>query len=137
MMKSSLIFLVFSTFLVCISGPANAAFELQDQRDIDLRTAPVDISISQDGRWTFILTAEGSVQVLSFQGELVQTLEGGTGFNRIEFSQLGNRLILSSTRNKAVRVLSLDLVHEFDLTGSPVRGPDIAPVVIAVFNDFQ
>lgn len=116
---------------------AHAGFELQGQRTIDLKTSPVDIAVSQDGKWTFILTSEGKVQVLTMGGKLVQTLEGGEGFNRIEFSQLGNRLLLSSTRNKAIKILSLDLVHIFDITGSPYKGPENAPVLIAVFNDFQ
>jgi WD40 repeat protein len=136
-MKIYLRSLVCIAALLLFGGQVYAGFELQGQKTIDLKTSPVDVTVSQDGKWTFILTSEGKVQVLTWSGELVQTLEGGDGFNRIEFSQLGNRLILSSTRNKAIRIIALELVHEMDITGSPYKGPENAPVVVAVFNDFQ
>lgn len=129
--------LACSAVLVLIGTQVHAGFELQGQKTIDLNASPVDVTVSQDGKWTFVLTSEGKVQVLTLGGELVQTLEGGDGFNRIEFSQLGNRLILSSTRNKAIKILVLDLIHTFDIDGSPFKGPGSAPVVITVFNDFQ
>jgi WD40 repeat protein len=136
-MKIYLRSLVCIATLVLYGGQAYAGFELQGQKTIDLKASPVDVTVSQDGKWTFILTSEGKVQVLTWGGDLVQTLEGGDGFNRIEFSQLGNRLILSSTRNKTIRILTLELIHAFDIDGSPYKGPVNAPVIVTVFNDFQ
>lgn len=136
-MKSRPFIFLCSTVLLLVGVQAHAAFELDDQRIIDLKYSPVDLTVSQDGRWTFLLTSEGKVQVLTPGGEVVQSIEAGDGFNRIEFSQLGNRLILSSTRNKTVKILSLDLVHTFDIRNSPFKGPDKARVVVSVFNDFQ
>ena len=136
-MKFRFILCMCSAVLLIAGAHAHAGFELQGQKTIDLKASPVDIAVSQDGKWTFILTSEGKVQVLAMDGKLVQTLEGGEGFNRIQFSQPGNRLLLSSTRNKAIKILSLDLVHTFDIAGSPYKGPEKAPVLIAVFNDFQ
>ncbi|TNF50322.1 hypothetical protein EP232_00745, partial [bacterium] len=98
-MKINLRFFMCIAVLVLFAGQVYAAFELRGQKTIDLKASPVDVTVSQDGKWTFILTSEGKVQILTGNGELVQTLEGGDDFNRIEFSQLGNRLILSSTRN--------------------------------------
>jgi len=136
-MRYHLLSLVCSAVLLCFGGQAQAGFELQGQKTIDLKATPVDITVSQDGKWTFVLTSEGKVQVLDWTGESVQTLEGGDGFNRIEFSQAGNRLILSSTRNKTMGILSLNLVYTFDINGSPFKGPERARAVVSVFNDFQ
>ncbi len=119
------------------TSPAHAGFEFQAQKTIDLGSGAMDIAVSQDGKWTFVLTSDGEVRVFTWTGELVQILKVEKGYNSVEFSQAGNRLILGSVEGKAIKIILLELVHQLDITGSPYKGPDNAPVVVAVFDDFQ
>ena len=49
----------------------------------------------------------------------------------------GETLILRSGKNKTVELVTLDFIQKINITGSPFKGPQDAPVVIAVFDDFQ
>ena len=136
-MKKTLTFIALAIAASGLSvGPARAGFEVQGRMTIPLKAAPADIAVSQDGKWTFVLTTDGKIQVLNWKGELAQTIEGEGKFDRVEFAP-GNRLILSSSKGKAIRVVFLDVIHTFDTAGSPIKGPADAPVAITVFNDFQ
>ena len=96
-----------------------------------------DLTVSSDGRFTFVLTKNGMISIYAASGELVQSLKGGQGFDSIEYSAAGNRLLLSGSNEKEVKILTLAMLYELDYRGSPFKGPADAPVTIAVFNDFQ
>jgi len=97
----------------------------------------LDLTVSSDGRWTFVLTRSGDVAIYEPSGDLIQTLKVGSGYNRIEYSQAGNRLLLSDPDRKSVKVLTLAMLYELDYRDSPFKGSANAPVTIAVFDDFQ
>jgi len=123
--------------LTLLSAPAFAAFDLRGSLKIDLGSKPLDTAVSADGRWTFALSEGGVVHVLTFGGEKVQVIETGGTYSKIEFSTAGTRLILSGGDTNDILVLALDMIHSIDITGSPSKGPDEAPVVIAYFSDYQ
>ncbi len=123
--------------LALLSAPAFAAFDLRGSQKIELGVKSLDTAVSTDGRWTFVLTEDGNVHVLTFRGEEVQVIETGNTFNKIEFSAAGTRLILSGGDTNDILVLALDMIHSIDMTGSPSKGPDEASVVIAYFSDYQ
>ena len=123
--------------LSLLGAPAFAAFGLRGSMKIDLGAKSLDTVVSQDGKWTFILTEGGFVQVLSWRGEKIQVIETGKDYDRIEFSAAGNRLILSGGNNNDVLVISMEMIHPLDITGSPSKGPENAPVVVAFFSDYQ
>ena len=136
-MKKTLTVLVLAlaTFGFQVSM-AQAGFEIQGAMTIPLKATPADIAVSQDGKWTFVLTTDGKIQILNRGGKLAQTIESEGNYDRVEFVP-GNRLILSSSKGKAIKVVFLDIIHTFDTTGSPFKGSESAPVAITVFNDFQ
>jgi hypothetical protein len=49
----------------------------------------------------------------------------------------GDSLILNSNKNKTVQIIVLDFIQNINIFGSPYKGSDDAPVVVAVFDDFQ
>jgi hypothetical protein len=97
----------------------------------------LDIAVSSDGRWTFVLTGGGDVAIYEPSGDLIQTLKVGSGYDRIDYSQTGNRLLLSDPDGKKVKILTLAMLYELDYRDSPFKGSANAPVTIAVFDDFQ
>ena len=119
-------------------APLNAdSFSVEQQRELALSEGALDLAVSSDGRWTFVLTSAGSVAVYGVSGGLVQTIDVGKGYDTIEFSPAGTRLLLTGEGKRKLKVLSLSLIYELDYTGTPFKGPPDAPVTIAVFNDFQ
>ena len=126
--------------LVLVIFPAVSSgdsFSIVNQKEMTLSDGAVDLAVSSDGRWTFVLTKEGSVAVYGASGDLIQTLKVGKGYDTIEYSPAGNRLILGGSRQQKIKVLTLSMLYELDYKGSPFKGPASAPVTIAVFNDFQ
>lgn len=119
------------------SAPAFAAFDIRGSQKIDLGSQSLDTAVSPDGRWTFALTEGGVIRVLNFRGEQIQVIETGGTYSKIEFSAAGTRLLLSGGDANDILVLALDMVHSIDIAGSPSKGPDEAPVVIAYFGDYQ
>ncbi|UCF31709.1 MAG: hypothetical protein JSV26_04705 [bacterium] len=125
-------------FTISLSAsPALAAFELTGSLKVDLKAKTLDTAVSEDGKWTFVLSQGGNIHVLNWKGENVQTVKTEGSYDSIEFAPPGIRLILSGGGESDILVIALDLVLEIDTAGSPSKGPDDAPVVIAYFSDYQ
>ncbi len=45
--------------------------------------------------------------------------------------------ILKSAQDKKIQIVALDFIQQINVSGSPYKGVDDAPVVIAVFSDFE
>jgi hypothetical protein len=126
--------------LAAVALPAVApgdGFELLDRRVIPVQGEVLDLEASADGQWTFVLTSLGKVAVYDAAGGLVQTIDVDRGYNRLEFFDGSNRLLLGGTGRRELIVINLAMRYDIDTAGSPHRGPQDAPVTIAVYSDFQ
>jgi len=99
--------------------------------------SPLDAAVSLNGKWIFVLTDQGSILIYSSDGTLKEKISVGDHVDGIKVGPRENILLLTSRKNKTVQVISLDFIQNIDVSGSPFKGPADAPVVIAVFNDFQ
>lgn len=122
---------------VCPAWALADSFTILNQSEMKLSDEALDLAVSSDGRWTFVLTKGGDVAVYGAAGDLIQLLKVGKGFDNIEYSPAGNRLILGGSGKQELSVLTLSMLYDLDYMGSPFKGPANAPVTIAVFNDFQ
>jgi len=104
---------------------------------LDLKTAPVDVAVSPDWQKLFILTEGGDIQIYSGNGILIDTITVGTHVDKITSGPQGSVLILKSAQDKKVQIVSLDFIQNINVSGSPYKGVDDAPVVVAVFSDFE
>lgn len=104
---------------------------------LPLDSAPLDVAVSADGRWTFVLVQGGEVRVYGADGEFQGTLRVKDGARGLAASPTGDRLFVSGRDPDRMDVVSVDFVHPIDVAGSPFKGPADAPVVVAVYNDFQ
>ncbi len=127
------------SLLAVLAAPwsAPAAVEGEVLATFPLESAPLDVAASSDGRWTFVLLKGGEVRVYGAEGELQGTLRVKDGALGIAASPTGDRLFVSGRDPDRVDVVSVDFVHAIDVAGSPFKGPADAPVVVAVYNDFQ
>ncbi len=114
-----------------------AAVEINVQKTLKTDGVPVDVVVSQDGNLTFVLTDIGNVLIYDQIGNLTDTVKIGPHIDQIEIGPRGERLFAASRQNKTVEIITLDFIYEINTLGSPSKGPLEAPIVIAVFSDFQ
>ncbi len=104
---------------------------------LNLDAPPIDVAITNDGRKLFILTDQGEILVYSRSTKPDAKINVGKHVDRIKLGPRGDTLILSSGKNKTVQMVNIDFIQTINTAGSPFKGPEDAPVVIAVFDDFE
>jgi hypothetical protein len=98
---------------------------------------PLDLVHSLDGRYVYILTDSGKVQVFNNQGKLQGAIPVPAGVNAIDIAPQGETLYLIDTAQSSFTSVSVSFVHSIDIVGSPYKGAEDAPITIAVFTDFE
>ena len=116
---------------------AHAAVEWHPDKEISLPGHPLDLTISTDGRRTFVLLEEGKIAILDQEGKLEDLLETGIKAKHLELSRDGSQLLLIDQSTSTLQTISLDYIYDIPIQGSPFKGPENAPVTIVVFSDFQ
>jgi DNA-binding beta-propeller fold protein YncE len=137
-LKISKLILISSLFITWATiSSVFAAVESRLQKTLAIDGVPVDVVVSQDGKRTFVLIAGGNVSIYDQLGNQTDTINVGPHVDQIEIGPRGERLFASSRQNKTVEIIRLDFIHKINTLGSPSKGSFEAPVVIAVFSDFQ
>jgi len=129
--------LIVPFLLFAIVAEALASVEWTPGRAFKIDESPVDVACSADGRWVFVLTDEGSLLIYSAEGKLADRIAVGTHVDSIKTGPKADILLLVSRKNKTVEEIVLDFIYDINISGSPFKGKDTAPVIITVFNDYQ
>ena len=137
MLRISKICIILTAFIFCIGGLAQGAVEMQDTRTLSLGAAPIDMAISADGKYTFVLAKGGKVFVFDSTGTLTDTLKVSDSVVSIGTNASGDYLLLADSSAKTLDVVRLSFIVDIDVSGLPFKGPADAPVVIAEFSDYQ
>jgi DNA-binding beta-propeller fold protein YncE len=116
---------------------ASDAVEWSIIQTLKLDASPIDVAVSADGRRLFVLTDQGKVIVYSAGTEVEGTVDVGADVDKIRLNPEGDVLIANSRADKTVKFFDIDFIQHINIAGSPFKGPADAPVVIAVFDDFQ
>ena len=138
-MKRMLIFLVlvFVTGWTFFPQIVRADMEWKVVKDLDLKTTPLDVSSSADGKWLLILTP-GEILVFSLaEGGITERIPVDKDFDRIASLPRADMVTITSSTKKALQIILLESVYKFDVSGLPFRGPQDASVAIVVFDDYQ
>ncbi len=137
-MKLKLKISVFACLIGLVSFTHSLAeVEWSVQKTVKIDDTPVDVSVSAKGRWTFVLTSQGDILIYSAEGKLKDKITVGSHIDSIKAGPREDTLFLISRKNKTLQVVALDFIQDVDVSGSPFKGPADAPVVIAVFSEFQ
>lgn len=104
---------------------------------LSLAESPMDMCLSKDGRWLYLLTGSGHLLVYSSQGHYNGTLNVGHGFDRVEAGPGQDEVFLLSRKNKNLQLFKVSYTFEIDTSDAPFRGPVNAPVTIVEYTDFQ
>jgi hypothetical protein len=123
--------------IVTLEAMGSATVEWEVLNTLKLEAPPLDLAISPDGKAVFVLTREGSIQIYEVNGRLTDKIEVGEKIDQIKLDPKGQLLFATSRQNKTVKVIELDFIKQISTKGSPYKGLEDAPVVIAGFTDFQ
>jgi DNA-binding beta-propeller fold protein YncE len=136
--KKTIVVLTISIVLGSITmSHAAASVEWNVQKTLQLESAPVDVAVSPDGKQIFVLTEQGQILIYASGGSFSDKIDVGNQFDHIKVGPGGDSLILNSRKNKSVQVITLDFIQDINVSGSPFKGSENAPVVVAVFDDFE
>ncbi len=123
--------------LLAIPFQADAEVEWRIDRALDTGKPPLDVTISSNGQWIFVLTTDGNILIYSGDGKLEDTIAVGSHIDQIQVGPGGEQLFATSRQNQTVEVIALNFIRKINVSGSPFKGRVDAPVVVTVFSDFQ
>ena len=123
--------------MVASQAMGSATVEWEVLNTIELEAPPLDMAISPDGKAVFVLTDKGNIYIYEVNGRLTDKIEVGETIDQIKLDPQGMLLFATSRQNKTVKVIELDFIKQISTQGSPHKGLEDAPVVIADFSDFQ
>ena len=114
-----------------------AEIEWTVKKQLKLETAPADVASSVDGEWIFVLTS-GEILVYSVTDDkVVKRIPIDKTFDHLTYSVPDKFLIASSSAEKTLKIIQLEVIQHFSLEGLPFEGSKNAPVTLVVFSDYQ
>ena len=134
--KSLVAILTLSTLLLS-SSTGFAEIEWNVLQTLNLKEPPVDIAFSTSRNKILVLTEKGNLQIFEPDGQQIANLDVGKGFNRLYHVQGSDVVLLSGQNNKTAKIVELSFIEQINTIGAPFLGAENAPVVIAVFSDFE
>jgi len=123
--------------MVASQAMGSATVDWEVLNTLELEAPPLDVAISPDGKSVFVLTDKGNIYIYEVNGRLTDKIEVGETIDQIKLDPQGMLLFATSRQNKTVKVIELDFIKQISTQGSPYKGLEDAPVVIADFSDFQ
>jgi len=133
----------FCLGLLVLMGVALPVFTAADDiewtetKSVRLEKPALDVAVSSDGKMMYILS-KGEIRVYSFVEEkVIKTIPVDAAFDRVAAMMGEEELILSSSSKRMLKRMRIEKVHDIDVFGLPFKGSEKAPVVIAVFDDYQ
>lgn len=98
---------------------------------------PLDLVHTLDNKRVFILGDDSKVHIFSTGGEKQGSIEVDKGVTAIDIAPRGELLYLVNQKDNSFTSLSVSFTTTIDITGAPFLGNESAPVVLALFSDFQ
>ena len=126
--------------LICVFFPlwhAGAAVDVAIKDTIEISGKPLDTALSGDNKYFYVLGDNGKVHIYSAANKLLESIDVDKNINIIDASQDGSTLYLTNAKSGTVQILSMEFVQNIGYEGVAFKGKAKAPVVVAVFSDFQ
>ena len=136
-MTTRQLFVVVLMIGILLWQPCSAEIDLEILRSIAVDGTPVDVVVSEDGHWIYVLTDDARLLVYSREGTLQGAVAVPSGSQRMAGSPEEDVLFVTSKDERTVRAIRVNLQHEFTSAQSPTKGPSDAPVTLTLFTDFE
>lgn len=137
MKRKYVVYLLAILIVPVLSTQSPAFVEWNIQKTLKLDAQPLDVAVSKNGSSIFVLTKSGTILIYSSDGKLKDKINVGNHVDQIKSGPGEEWLFLSSRKNKTIEILHVDFIQQIDISGSPFKGVESAPVAIVVFSDFQ
>ena len=125
--------LIFMLFLpACF-----AALEWDVLNTLKLNDQPLDMAFSTTRNHIYVLNNKGEILIYNPTGRLLDKMIVDKNVDRIKLVPNSDVLLLSNSKGKEISIVRLDFIQKFNVSGSPFKGPENAPVVIVEFSEFQ
>lgn len=130
---------VLVIMLTCfgLTMPVLAKTDWQVRQKLQLEQAPIDMLVSSNNQWIYILTSDGQIRIYAARGQLKDSIEVGSDIDQIKAGPRDDMLFLLSRKSKTVQIITIEFTEDITTLGSPFKGQAEAPVTVAVFSDFQ
>ena len=125
--------------IICLGilSPVRAEVEYNVLKTFKLEDQPVDMAFSANRNEIYVLNQKGELLIYDTNGHLTEKIYVGKVYDRLKLIQSADILFLSSRKDKTIQIVQLDFVKKINTLGSPFKGSENAPVIIAVFSEFQ
>jgi len=123
--------------IIGFGGNGFCAVELNVHQTLKVEGTPLDVAVTTSGQTIYVLTDGGEILIYSPDGRLRDKVQVSKTVSAIRVGPREEILFVTDRAKGTIEIVTLDLVKDVDVTGAPFRGPENAPVVIAVFTDFQ
>ena len=123
--------------VVLFSAPGFATVEWDIKETLNLDIPPIDVAISRNGQFIYVLADQGNLLIYSSDGSLKEKIKLETPVDQIKAGPTEDLLLLSSKKERTVHFLTLEFVKNINISGSPFKGSPDAPVAVVVFSEFQ
>jgi protein-disulfide isomerase len=124
--------IVIASWQLCL-----AETDLDVLNRIELEAAPLDVAVSDDGLWVYVLTDVSRIYIYTREGELQGSVAVPEGSQRIAVSPVQDILVVTNSLDRTLQTVRINLEHTFSLENSPTLGSADAPVTIVEFTDFE
>lgn len=117
--------------------PSQATVESETTNSFKSAENLADTAVSADGQLFFTLSSQGQVDIYEANGTLKDSIKLDSPANKIASSPSGEQLFLTDTSTGTTKVVAVSFIQKIDTNGAPFKGPEKAPIAVAVFSDFQ
>lgn len=111
--------------------------EWQVLQTVRLTGTPLDMLVSPDNRWIYLLNDKGQLSIYDTNGRLKDAIDVGQDIDHIKAGPREDLLFLLSRSSGKVELISISMIEDIGTENAPYKGPRDAPITIAVFGDFQ
>jgi protein-disulfide isomerase len=120
-----------------VGSAAGEKTEWQVLQTLRLTAAPLDMIVSADNRWIYLLDDNGRLLIYDVNGQVKDSIDVGRDVDHIKVGPSEDLVFLLSRVSNSVQLIRINMIEDISLENAPVQGPRDAPVTIAVFSDFQ
>ena len=136
-MKKITLFLSALLIVIASWQPCLAETDLEILNRVELEATPLDVAVSDDGLWVYVLTDSARLYIYTLEGELQGSVAVPEGSRHIAVSPVQDLLMITNSVDRTLQAVRINLEHTFSLEDSPTLGPADAPVTIVEFTDFE